>query len=330
MSSVRRAVIDVGTNSVKLLVADVDGHEVRPVREDSRQTRLGRGFFETHRLQPAPIAATALAVAHFTDDARALQAATIRIIGTSAAREAANPGELIAAIESATALPVEIITGDQEADWAFHGVTTDPELAESPLMLLDVGGGSTEFILGRGAERHFRQSFRLGTVRQLETIPVSDPPTRKELAETREWLREFIITRVVPPLQPALRREVELHAAHRPVQLVGTGGTATLLARMEARMEDYDRVRIEATRLSLDRVRDHTERLWALPLAQRQDIIGLPPKRADVILTGVVIFEAVMECLGFSELRVSTRGLRFAAVMDEPSVASPPEKRLTQ
>ena len=278
MPSFRRAVIDVGTNSVKLLVADVSGHDVQPVREESKQTRLGRGFFETHRLQPDAIAATALAVARFAEEARALKAESIRVVATSAAREATNANDLATAIYDAAALPVEIITGEQEADWAFQGVTTDAALAQRPLLLLDVGGGSTEFILGHGDHKHFRQSFRLGTVRLLETIPPSDPPTQAEFAETRQWVREFIATKVAPELEPALRREVELHAARRPVELVGTGGTTTILARMEAQLDDYDRGRIEATRLSLDRVRWHNENLWGLPLAQRQDIVGPAPQ----------------------------------------------------
>jgi len=328
MSSVRRAVIDVGTNSVKLLVADVSGHDVIPIREDSKQTRLGRGFFETRRLQPEAVAKTSLAVARFADDARALKAESIRVIGTSAARDATNPTDLITAVHDATALPLEIISGEQEADWVFQGVTTDPALAQVPLLLLDVGGGSTEFILGQGEQKHFRQSFRIGTVRLLETIPPSDPPTPPELSETRQWIRDFIQNKVVPELQPALRREVDLHAGHKPVELVGTGGTTSILGRMEAKLDDYDRARIEATRLTLDRVRWHCEYLWSLPLVQRQDVIGLPRKRADVILAGVAIYEAVMECLGFSELRVSTRGLRFAAVMSEPPVVSTPEESL--
>jgi len=330
MSLIRRAVIDVGTNSVKLLVADVGDHEVQPVREESKQTRLGRGFFETHRLQPEAVIATAAAVARFADDARALKAGSIRVVATCAARDAVNPADLSIAIQDASGLPLEIISGDQEADWAFQGVTTDPALAQLPLLLLDVGGGSTEFILGQGEQKHFRKSYRLGTVRLLETIRPSDPPTPPELSETRQWIREFITNKIVPELQPALRSEVELHAAHQPVELVGTGGTPTFLARMEAELDDYDRGRIEATRLSLDRVRWHSERLWALPLSRRQDIVGLPRMRADVILSGVVILEAVMECLGFCELRVSTRGLRFAAVLSEPPAISAPEERFQQ
>lgn len=316
MSATRRAVIDVGTNSVKLLVADVSGREIHPVCEESKQTRLGQGFYETHQLLPDAINNTAAAVAAFTARAQEFQATQVRVIATSAARDAVNASELIMAIERASGHRSEIISGEQEADWAFQGVTSDPALAQIPFLLLDVGGGSTEFILGHGEQKHFRQSFRLGTVRLLETIPHSDPPTREEFAETRRWVRDFIEDKIRPALGPALDRETQLHAAQTPVALVGTGGTTTILARMEAQLETYERAVIEATRISLARVQWHTENLWHLPLAQREGIIGLPRKRADVILAGTVIFEAVMEQFGFTELRVSTRGLRFAAVMD--------------
>lgn len=314
----RRAVIDIGTNSVKLLVAEVAGHEVRPLLEDSQQTRLGQGFYETHQLQPEAIAHTAHAVARFADEARRLKTESLRVIATSAARDAVNPHELLTAIASAAGVQVEIISGEQEADWAFRGVTTDPALATRPLLLLDVGGGGPELILGQGDRRHFCQSFRLGTVRLLETIPPDDPPTAAGLAETRRWLQDFIATKVRPALQPVLDREIELNSAPGAVMLVGTGGTTTILARMEAHLGSYDRDRIEATRLSLDRVRWQNEHLWGLPLARRQEIVGLPSKRADVILAGTAIYETVMVSFGFSELRVSTRGLRFAAVMDLP------------
>jgi exopolyphosphatase/guanosine-5'-triphosphate,3'-diphosphate pyrophosphatase len=318
MAVIRRAVIDVGTNSVKLLVADVVGSEIHPICEESKQTRLGQGFYETHRLLPEAIANTAQAVAAFVVQSQSLQAQQLRVIATSAARDAVNAQDLNAAIEREAHQHLEIISGEQEADWAFLGVTTDPTLAHVPLLLLDVGGGSTEFILGCGAQKHFRQSFRLGTVRLLETIPHSDPPTREEFAETRKWVREFIAEKVSPALAPALERETRLQATQTPMLLVGTGGTTTILARMEAKLGTFDRAVIENTRISLERLRWHTEQLWSMPLSRREGVVGLPRKRADVILTGMVIFEAVMEQLGFTELRVSTRGLRFAAVMDAP------------
>jgi exopolyphosphatase/guanosine-5'-triphosphate,3'-diphosphate pyrophosphatase len=324
MNPARRAVIDVGTNSIKLLVADVAGRGIQPVWEDSKQTRLGRGFYETHRLQPEAVAKTAQVVAAFADTARGWKAGHIRVIATSAARDAVNPGDLTSAIEQASGLKVEIISGEQEAGWVFQGVTSDPELAKQPLLLLDVGGGSTELILGQGEHKHLCHSFPLGTVRLMEEIVHSDPPKPQELAACRRWLGDFLRKEVRPKLVPLLRCEAKLNSAKRgiggsdprSVQLVGAGGTATILARMEARLDRFDRERIEATRLNLDQVKAHVKRLWSLPLEKRKQIIGLPKKRADVILPGAAIYEAVMEQFGFTELRVSTRGLRYAAVMD--------------
>ncbi|MDB6018044.1 MAG: Ppx/GppA phosphatase [Pedosphaera sp.] len=316
MPGTRRAVIDIGTNSVKLLVADVSGRVVQPVVEVSEQTRLGNGFYEANRLQAQAIAATAKAVADFATQARNTGATEPRIIATSAARDALNTAELTGAIEQASGLKVEVISGEQEADWAFQGVTSDPDLASQPLLLLDVGGGSTEFILGQGEHKHFRHSFQLGTVRLMEKFPHSDPPTPQELAANRQWVADFLEKEVRPKLGPALRREKKLDSERRPVQLIGTGGTTTILARMEAQLDTFDRERIEATRLRLAQVRTHVERLWSLPLAERTNIIGLPKKRRDVILPGVVIYEGVMQAFEFNELRISTRGLRFAALMD--------------
>ena len=340
MKGVRRAVIDIGTNSVKLLVAEVEGAEVRPVLEESRQTRLGQGFYKTHRLQAGPIARTATAVAEFAARARDHEAASIRVIATSAARDAGNSEELTAAIGRTAGLRVDIISGEQEADWVFQGVTTDAGLAAMPLLLLEVGGGSTEFIVGQGARKHFGQSFPLGTVRLLERFPPGDPPSAEELAACRRWLGDFLEKEVEPGLGPALRQEaatgqlrlvlppeggvpsvgVQEEAGAGQLRLVGAGGTASILGCMEAGLRTFDRERLEATRLSAERLTWHTERLWGLPLEERKQIAGLPKNRADVILAGAAIYEAVMGRFHFDELRVSTRGLRFAAVMSAPGV----------
>jgi exopolyphosphatase/guanosine-5'-triphosphate,3'-diphosphate pyrophosphatase len=310
MATVRRAVIDVGTNSVKLLVADVTGDEVRPVHEESRQTRLGKGFYETHRLQPEPIARTAEAVWLFSEIARDKNADSIRVIATSAARDAVNPADLLLSIERASGLKTEIITGTREAEWAFQGVATNPELAQHPLLLLDVGGGSTEFILGHGKEKTFAHSFPLGTVRLLEKFPHSDPPTAAEFQACQDWVKQLLHGEVRPQLGPALQNE------HAAVWLVGTGGTTSILARIERKLDRFDREKIESTVLTHAGVVAHRKHLWQMPLELRKEVPGLPKLRADVILTGVLIYEAVMEEFGFQELHISSRGLRFAAVMD--------------
>jgi exopolyphosphatase/guanosine-5'-triphosphate,3'-diphosphate pyrophosphatase len=307
MQPVRRAVIDVGTNSVKLLVADVAGREVQPVCEQSHQTRLGQGSYEAHRLGAEAIAATATVVAGFAAVARERQAVSVRVIATSAAREAVNREELTAAVKAASGLDVEVISGEQEADWGFQGVTTTPELARGLLLLLDVGGGSTQCVFGRDGQSLFRHSFPVGTVRLMETIACSDPPKAEELAGCRNWLREFLEREARPRLM----------VDQSPLTLVGVGGTASILGCMEGGLVAFDRARLEATRLSAERVEWHLERLWGLPLEERKKIVGLPKNRADVILMGVAIYQATMEAFGLRELRISTRGLRFAVVMQD-------------
>jgi exopolyphosphatase/guanosine-5'-triphosphate,3'-diphosphate pyrophosphatase len=309
MSPVRRAVIDVGTNSVKLLVADVGEDFVTPVFEESEQTRLGRGFYETHELQTEAIAHTAQAVANFAAIARARNALSLRIIATSAARDARNQGELVAAIQRAAGFPVEIISGEQEAEWVYQGVRSDPKLAGLRLLILDVGGGSSEFIIGQDEHPQFSRSFPLGSVRLLEELRPSDPPTQEELERCRAFLRDFFATQIRPVVAPPL-------AAQSPAaRLIGTGGAATSLARMEYSLDKYSRHAIEGARIPLESIERWMAKLWAMTLMDRRQIVGLPKKRADVILTGMAIYEAVLKEFGFSELHASTRGLRFAAAM---------------
>lgn len=311
-----RAVVDIGTNSVKLLVAEVADGQVRPLHESSHQTRLGQGFYETHTLQAEPIRDTARAVAQFRADCAQWQPARFRIIATSAARDAQNAEELLGAVQAAAGLPVEIISGEQEADWAYLGVTSDPSLSASSLLVLDVGGGSSEFILGRAGHRLFAESFRLGSVRLLERLALSDPPAAAELAACEREVETILQRNVRPHLAPLLA------SLGSDCQLVGTGGTSTILARIQLQLDSFDRERIEGVRLTHSFLQEQKVRLWSLPLEKRRQIVGLPPNRADVILTGLVIFERVMAAFGLPTLRASTRGIRFAALMAE--YQSPP------
>jgi exopolyphosphatase/guanosine-5'-triphosphate,3'-diphosphate pyrophosphatase len=311
MSPVRRAVIDVGTNSVKLLVADVTGCQVAPVLEQSEQTRLGRDFYETRRLQPRAILDTAHSVARFTRAAEALNPCSVGVIATSAARDAVNAEELVTAIRKACGLAVTVISGEQEAEWAFRGVATDSRLHDRPLLILEVGGGSTQIIRGERGHHTACRSFPLGSVRLLEKLRPEDPPAPADLARCREWLEAFFSGEIGPALKPTLHSK-----ARQGLRFVGTGGTTTILARMQGKHAGFDREEIERTRLSRARVQEWMARLWSLPLAERRQIVGLPPNRADVILMGVAIYEAAMTHLDLAELWVSTRGVRFGAVME--------------
>ena len=311
MSSRRGAVIDIGTNSIKLLVGDVCDGLIRPVDERSEQTRLGAGFYDTQVLQPVTIERTASAVAKFVAYARDQDASAIRVLATSAARDAKNPDDLVAAVRRASGLRVEIISGEQEAEWVYRGVTSDERFHGKPLLILDVGGGSTEFILGDQDRHTFRQSFPVGSVRLLEKLRPLDPPSIHDLAGGRDWLQKFLKHQVGPAMESTLAE-----AARQNVTLVGTGGTTTILARMEKKMPHFSREAIDSTCLSRQQVLDYMVHLWSLPVAERKKIPGLPSNRADVIIMGVAIYESVMNYFGFGALHISTRGLRFGALLD--------------
>lgn len=314
---VRRAVVDLGTNSVKLLVGDVAGEQVTPVFEASRQTRLGREFYPHRVLQPGPLAETAAAVADFHRQARELGATAVRVVATSAAREAVNAEDLRQAVRAAAGLELEILSGAQEARWGFAGVTTDSGLAHQPILLLDVGGGSTEFSLGCRRDLRFHQSLALGAVRLLSELALADPPAAADLTRSQRRVREQLEADLAPALRPRLAE-----FAGDTVWLVGTGGTATILAMMSQGLTGFVRERVDGFQLARCAVAEGLERLWSLPLARRRQIPGLPPERADVILTGVLIYDTVMATFGFGTLRVTTRSLRYAALTDGPGAAT--------
>jgi exopolyphosphatase/guanosine-5'-triphosphate,3'-diphosphate pyrophosphatase len=183
-------------------------------------------------------------------------------------------------------------------------------LAGLRLLIMDLGGGSAEFILGDRGHARFSQSFPLGCVRLLEKLRPPEHPTATDLSRCRDFIGAFLAERVAPVLEPLLAR-----SSHETI-LVGTGGTATILARMESKMAGFEREKIEAVRLNRKTVHRWMEHLWSLPLTERKMVVGLPANRADVILLGTAIYATVMAAFALHELRISTRGLRFAALMD--------------
>lgn len=309
-SAGRHAVIDVGTNSVKLLVATIVGRHITPVHETSVQTRLGKGFYQHHLLQAIAIRQTAEAVQRFAGQARDAGANTIRVLATNAAREARNSDALVRAVREASSLDLEIIPGELEADLVYQGVLSGCSNTNAGMMLIDVGGGSTEIIIGTGPHPKFSGSYPLGTVRLLESCPHGDPPSGDEREEVVARLRQQLETEIAPTMKGVMET-----FCLTSLQLIGTGGTSTLLARMVNSLEGYDRARIEATVLSIDDVTKWFDRLWSLPMAQRGRIVGLPPEKADVILAGVAIYQEIMKFWRLPSLGISMRGLRFGALL---------------
>jgi exopolyphosphatase/guanosine-5'-triphosphate,3'-diphosphate pyrophosphatase len=295
----RLATIDLGTNSVRLLVADTAADGWRVVEEAQRVTRLGEGQAATGALGLAPMARTAATVADYVRRAEALGATRVRVTGTSAVREAANRAEFVARIESVTGLALEVLSGEDEARLTLLGVRSGlPDLG-GRFVLFDIGGGSTEFVVADGDGLERALSLRLGVV---------------GLAE-----RHLDGGRLVPARWAALRAEVA--AGLEPVvpgalgvvnaaRLVGTAGTVTTLAALDLGLAAYDAGRVQGHVLRRGAVERLLARLGGLTLAARAALPCLEPGRADVLIPGIAICLAAMERLGFDALTVSDRSLR--------------------
>jgi exopolyphosphatase / guanosine-5'-triphosphate,3'-diphosphate pyrophosphatase len=298
----RYAAIDVGTNTVLLLVAERRGSTLSPLLERAEITRLGRGVDATGRLDPAAIRDTVAALADYARAARELGATGIACVATSAARDAVNGAEFFEATRAAAGLVPEIISGDEEARLVYASAHRDFR-AGGPLAVLDVGGGSTEFIVGDGPAPRARRSLQVGAVRLTERHVRTDPPTAAEVAALREAARA------------ALAPVAEM-AAGRGARLVGVAGTVTTLCAVEQALPAYDAEKVHGATLTLAEVDGLLARLAALPVKARAALPGMEPKRADVILAGGVVVAEAMRLAGFDRLTVSDRGVRWGLLYD--------------
>ena len=298
----RFAAIDVGTNSVLLLVAErqPDGRFIA-VEERSDITRLGQGVDQSKRLAPDALEATLKAVERYAHEARELGAKGIVVSATSAARDATNGHEFIEGARTRAGVEVEIISGAEEARLSFASAFSDFG-GQHPLVVLDIGGGSTEFIYGSpGGEITFRHSFDVGSVRLTERHVKTDPPSPQELDAIDAMLKDTFASLPKPP------------AGFR---MVGVAGTVTTLAAVARRVAPYDPALIHGSSLTFDEVNAAVTRLASLPTHLRKTVPGLQPKRADVIVAGGLVFRAAMRAVNVAEVTVSDRGLRWGLLAD--------------
>ncbi|MCC6335433.1 MAG: Ppx/GppA family phosphatase [Myxococcales bacterium] len=298
----RYAAIDVGTNSVLLLVAERGAAgRFAAVQERTEITRLGRGVDQTKRLAPEAIADTLAVLESYAKEARELGATDIVVSATSAARDAQNGPEFLAGAQQRAGLTVEIITGDEEARLSFASAWADFG-GKGPLVVLDIGGGSTELIFGGATgQLDFRRSFDVGSVRLTERHLHADPPTAEELARLSVGLKDTFSALPPPP-----------SGAH----LVAVAGTATTICTVARAIEPYDAALVHGAVLSRQEVVHSVERLAALPVVLRRTVPGLPPRRADVIVAGGLVLEAAMDAVDAAEVTISDRGLRWGLLVD--------------
>lgn len=302
----RLATIDLGTNTIRLLIVEVaEDRSWKPVVQTQVVARLGEGLRISGRLSEAAMERAIAAVANFCGQARALGAEQVLIVGTSAVREAANQPAFLERLRLATGQQVQVVPGEDEGRLTLLGVLHGLPAVSGSLLLFDIGGGSTEFVVARNRELVGARSLSLGVV------PLAE---RYRTAEPVDWVRYAELDRDV---RAQLSRELhDLLAGHRPDHLVGTAGTVTTLAALAQALPDYDPEKIHGYRLSRPRVEELLATLGALPAAARAALPCLEPGRADLIIPGITICLAVMDAFRFSSLIVSDVGLREGILVD--------------
>ena len=301
----RLAAIDIGTNSTKMTVADVSENGLLSVvLEESDVTRLGEGVDQSRRLGDAPMARTLAAIVRFAEAARELGAEQILGAGTSALRDAVNGPDFIAEVLAKPGIEVQIISGDREANLAYAAVRSDAGLgipAAASLLVFDIGGGSTELILGDADGVGRYKSLDIGAVRLTERFFRSDPPTPKELSAARRLVSESLIAFPVPA---------------SPLSVAGIGGTALNVAAVTLGQAKPDLDTIHGTAVLSAHVSAALARFASLTLADRRAVPGLEPKRADVIVAGALILETLLTYFAADRFLLSARGLRYGLLAD--------------
>jgi exopolyphosphatase/guanosine-5'-triphosphate,3'-diphosphate pyrophosphatase len=291
----RVAAIDVGTNSVRLLVAEPSAPgstaPLSAVERLMRITRLGAGVDATGRLDDAALARTLDCIGDYAARSAELGAVRMRITATSAVRDAADRDRFFEGVTERTGVTAQVLTGEQEARTAFRGAVTAVD-GQAPYLVLDIGGGSTELIRGR-SEPEAITSRQLGCVRLTERCLRSDPPTASEIQDAND---------VVCDELDEVERLIDPRSAHT---LIGVAGTITTLAALHLRLDEYEPEKVHATRVLVEHVIDLTSRLAAMPVADRAALGAMAPGREDVIVGGALILSRVMERFGFPEVLVS-------------------------
>jgi exopolyphosphatase / guanosine-5'-triphosphate,3'-diphosphate pyrophosphatase len=304
---VRLAAVDVGTNAVRLLVADVDGTKVSSVLRDRIFTRLGKDVHRTRKLDPKNSAATMEAIEGFVQRARELGAEHLRIAGTSALRDAADGAEFVSLVSERTGIGFEVLSGTEEARIGFTGATSELPAAsgasDGPYVVCDIGGGSTELTVGDERPKE-SVSVDVGSVRVTESCLHSDPPTEGEVAEARSMIEEAVDA-------GGFDRSVSGRET-----FVGIGGTVQTVAALVLELGTYDFDAVNLSRSCREDVAKITQRLLSTKVEEIRKVKVIDAGRTDVIAAGSLILLVLMERWAFPEVLASGNGMLHGLVLD--------------
>ena len=288
----RVAAVDCGTNSIRLLVADIEGSTKTDVHREMRVVRLGQGVDRTGRLAPEALARTRDALADYAGTCRGLEVDRVRMVATSATRDAANRDDFHAMVLEVLGAEPEVVSGDEEAALSFAGATRGLDAGDGPFLVADIGGGSTELVLGTTAVSAAR-SVDVGCVRLTERHLTSDPPTPQQVSAAEADIDAALAL---------VRETVPVEHARTPI---GLAGSVTTVAALALRLASYDPSRIHLSRIPAEDVRRVAGDLLVMTHDERAALPVMHPGRVDVIGAGALILRTLVDRFGWSEVLVS-------------------------
>ena len=301
----RFAGIDIGTLTCRLLIADLaSGHPLTELQSDRRILRLGEGVDQTKRLSPVAMDRVIACLQEWRNVIDGYQVEQSSVVATSAVRDAVNRDEFLERVKREAGFDVEVISGEEEARRTLLGIRSGLPVGVTDILALDIGGGSTEFILDRPGRKPIVQSIDIGVVRLCERVLHHDPPSDEEVRQARAW-----VTRET-------KAAVAGMADYRQATFVGTAGTVTSLAAMAQKLPAYESARIHNYALKLETIRDLEHTLLSRTKAEQIGLPGLEKGREEVIAAGAIIIRRIMETLGEEQCLVSDLGLREGVLID--------------
>lgn len=301
----RFAGIDIGTLTCRLLIAGlVTGQPLKELRSDRRILRLGEGVDQTKQLSSAAMARTIACLQEWQNVIKGYHVEATAVVATSAVRDAANRDEFLRRVKQETGFNVEVITGDEEARRTLLGIRSGLPTGVTNILALDIGGGSTEFILNRLGQKPVVRSIDIGVVRLCERLLRHDPPTDEEIHRAHEWVTRETIAAVADM------------GDYRQATFIGTAGTITSLSAMAQKLQTYEPARIHNYTLRLEAIRELEHTLLTRTKAERIGLPGLEKNREEVIAAGAIIIRTIMETLGQEACLVSDLGLREGVVIN--------------
>ncbi len=294
------AVIDIGTNSILLLITDIKGNDIVPIIDKAKIAKLGEGLIETNEISESAFNRAFLILDEYKKIIEQFDVKNVNVIGTMVLRNAKNGTAFIDKVREKFGFNIEIIDGKKEAYYTFLSIKYDNKIKFDDFIVIDIGGGSTEFVICNNNKINDIKSLDIGAVVIKDRFLLNDPPEYNEITDAKNYIFAMINSNI---------RKWKL-------PIIGNGGTITTLAAVKLQLKEYNSELVHGHELTIEDIKKLSDLFMNMDSAKRREIIGLEPKRADIILWGTLILQVILEFFDRGSIIVSDKGVRYGVIYE--------------